>query len=711
MKLLKRFLFVPVVLVTFSYLFYSAYKDVKDRTLIEFNSQQFALSKQASIGIESFFNYFQRQLQFLSKLKYVAELNDQGKYLLADFYSNHSDQIEAITFVDDKGILLYTFPYNKSAIGQDISKQEHVSSVIKTHEPTVSDVFTAVQGYRAIAYHIPVMQGDKYLGSIAILIPLEKLGKRFIENIRTGKTGYGWMISEDGIELFNPLPGHTGKSVNENYSNFSSVTGLAVRALKEKEGTSICYVASGKDNKNGLSKTLASFYRVSLGNTFWTIIIFTPEKEVFATLTSFRNRLFLLFALISVVMVVYFYLALKASSVLAEEKKRKALENILHESEARFRTIFELSPAGIIIIDEKGTIIEVNSSFCETLGYSRKELLSKNIRVFSSPDREEEINKNINEILAGRTLKHEVANFKKDGTICFIALYETRILLPDGTPGVLSVSNDVTERKKVHKELILSKEKAEESDRLKSAFLTNMSHELRTPLNAIIGFSSLMIDSGSDDETISNLKIIYNSGQHLLSLVEEILDNSMIETGQIKINYEKVGINSILNESMDIVNGEKIKENKTGIRVVLNIDTEKGENYFITDRRKLKQVLINLLKNSLKFTDEGYIEFGYNEIEKGGNKYLKFFVKDTGIGIDKKHHEVIFDIFRQVDDTHTRKYGGTGIGLSIVKKIVEILGGEIWVESEHGKGSQFYFTVPVLSENKQKESIRAITEY
>jgi signal transduction histidine kinase len=220
-----------------------------------------------------------------------------------------------------------------------------------------------------------------------------------------------------------------------------------------------------------------------------------------------------------------------------------------------------------------------------------------------------------------------------------------------------------------------------------------------------------MIDSGSDDETISNLKIIYNSGQHLLSLVEEILDNSMIETGQIKINYEKVGINSVLNESMDIVNGEKIKENKTGIRVVLNIDTEKGENYFITDRRKLKQVLINLLKNSLKFTDEGYIEFGYNEIEKGGNKYLKFFVKDTGIGIDKKHHEVIFDIFRQVDDTHTRKYGGTGIGLSIVKKIVEILGGEIWVESEHGKGSQFYFTVPVLSENKQKESIRAITEY
>jgi PAS domain S-box-containing protein len=700
MKLTKRFLFVPIVLVIFIYLLYSAYKTVKDRALNEFNSQQFTLAKQATRGIESFFIYYQRELIFLSKLKYISELNDQGKDLLVDFYNNHSDQIEAITVVDARGTLIYTYPDNKPVIGQNISNQKHVSSIMETHKPIVSDVFTAVQGYRAIAYHVPLISGNEYRGSLAILIPLDKLGRRFIETIRTGETGYGWMISEDGIELFSPIPGETGKSAKEIYSKYPSVLSLIDRTLREKEGTSICYVPSPvKGNEKNL-KTFASFFRVSLDNTFWTILIFTPEKEVFANLASFRNRLFILFTLIIIVIVFYFYLALKASSVLSEEKKRKAIEKILLESEKRFRIMFELSPAGIILIDENGTIIEVNSSFCETLGYSRDELLSKNIRLFSSPDREDDVKKDIADILSGKTLKHEVTNFRKDGTLCDIALYETMILLADGKPGILSVSTDITERRRAQKELIMSKEKAEESDKLKSAFLANMSHELRTPLNAIVGFSSLMVETNKDEETVTNSKIIFDSGQHLLSLVEDILDTSMIEIGQIKITYERAGINSILTEVKNILLGERIKEDKNDIRIILDIDYEISEPYFFTDIRKTKQVLINLLKNSLKFTNEGYIEFGYSEIKKAGINYLKFFVRDTGIGIDKKYHDVIFNIFRQIDDTPTRIHGGTGIGLAISKKIVELLGGEIWVESEQGKGSVFYFTIPLLTEKK-----------
>jgi hypothetical protein len=185
MKISKRFLFVPVVLISLSYLFYSAYKDVKDKTLNEFNLQQFTLAKQASRGIESFFIYYQRELLFLSKIKSVSELNNQGKDLLADFYNSYSDQIEAITIVDSKGILKYTYPLNNAAIGKDISNQPHIKEIIKTHKPTVSEVFTSVQGFRAIAYHVPVIIDNEYKGSIGILIPLDKLGKRFVENIRT----------------------------------------------------------------------------------------------------------------------------------------------------------------------------------------------------------------------------------------------------------------------------------------------------------------------------------------------------------------------------------------------------------------------------------------------------------------------------------------------------------------------------------------------
>ncbi len=823
MKLPKKFLIVPVVLASFAYLFYSAYKDVKDRTLTEFNLQQVTLAKQASRGIESYFIYYQRELLFLSKLKYVLELDDQGKDLLADFYNNHSDQIKAITLVDSKGVLKFTYPLNNSAIGKDISLQPHIKSVIETHKPTVSDVFPSIQGFRTIAYHVPIIIDDDYKGSIAILIPIDNLGKRFLENIKTGETGYGCMISEVGIELFSPLNNQTGKSVREIFKNQPSVLELIDKTSKETEGTSICYMPSAKMGENEALRTLSSFYRVPLGNTFWTIVMFTPEKEVYAKLTSFRNRLYILIALIIIGMITFFYLSFKASNILKEEKKRKAIEKTLTESEKRFRVMFELSPAGIILINIKGRIIEINSAFCETLGYTRKEVIGENIRLFAAPEKQCDIENNISKILSGKTIIHEVKNIKKDGTTCIVALYETLIILPDGTPGILSVSNDITEKKRsqervltlsralesigecvsitdyqnkvifvnnafcktygyneleiigkdisiirsheykeypaekilsetirgrwngelinvrkdgsefpielstslikdengnaialigiavditernrVKMELINAKEKAEESDRLKSTFLANMSHELRTPLNAIIGFSELMTDSGPDQNTSEFSEIILKSGQHLLNLVEDIFDTTMIETGQIKINYEKADIVSVLEEVKDIIQGERLRDNKSEVKLILNLDGVGSQMDMMTDSRKLKQVLINLLRNALKFTDKGFIEYGFTVINDNGNTCFHFYVRDTGIGIDKKYHETIFNIFRQIDDTHTRKFGGMGLGLSIAKKTIELLGGKIWVESEPSVGSVFYFTIPVLPDKSEK---------
>jgi len=695
---------LPLIIAAFSYLFYASYKEVKDRTLDEFNKQQFALAKQASRGIESYFSYYQRELQFLTTLNYVSELNDEGKILLSDFYKSHSDQIEAITLVDEKGILRYTFPYDEKVIGNDISKQEHIKNVMSSQKPIVSEVFTSVQGFSTIALHVPIINDKGYRGSLGILIPLDELGKQYIQTVITGESGYGWMISKNGIELYSPLPDQIGKSSKEVYSDYPSVLSLIDSTFKKESGTSVCNLTPKSVDSKEPAKTLAAFYRVSLNNTFWTIIIFTPEIEIFRTLASFRNRLFILFSLIISVIISYFFLSFRASSSLLKEKKRRSLEKVLSESEKRFRIMFELSPSGIILLDEIGTIIEVNTSFSENLGYSKSELIGKNVRFFSAPDNEGDVDKNIAKILSGETLKQEVRSFKKDGTACTVALYETLILLPDGKRGILSVSNDITDKKSVTEELISAKEKAEESDRLKSAFLTNMSHELRTPLNAIIGFSSLMITTAPDNETTSYLKIIANSGQHLLGLVEDILDISMIEREQININYEKVGVNSILFDVKNIIKGEILKEDKIEIQLILSINPDLSDIFIFTDSKRLKQVLINLLKNSLKFTDKGYIKFGYSVIKRYEADYLKFYVIDTGIGIEKKYHEIIFNNFRQIDDTNTRKYGGTGIGLSIARKIIEKLGGEIWVESEPGEGSVFYFTLPLLSEKRYPSS-------
>jgi PAS domain S-box-containing protein len=818
MKLRFRILIVSIVIGIFSYLFYDAYKEVKNQTLKDFNSLEVSITQQASLGIQNFFDYYQTELTGLSRLSFISDLNNQGKDLLKNYYENHVDEIMAISYIDDKGILQYTYPYLPNVIGQDISGQKHIQTVISTHKSTISDVFTAVQGYKAIAFHVPVMKGDIYKGSLALLIPVDRLGKMYIENIKTGKTGFGLLISEEGIVLFSHDSSETGKLIKDLYSQSSSLINLLEKTASENEGYSICGINNFSKQKTKTANALAAFYKVPLGNTYWTILTLTPEKEVFETMIYFRNRLIFIFILIIFCFLVYFYLSLKASNVLKEEKKRKAVESILIESEKRFRTMFELSPAGIILIDEKGTIIEVNSAFCKTLGYSRKELLSNNVRLFSIPDNENEIEDNIAKILSGKTLRHEVINVKKDGSKCEIELYETMITLPYGNPGILSVSNDISdkkrsqekmrtlslalesisecvsitdysnkiifvnnsfcrtygyssdeligndismvrsninnnepvyniiqdtmnggwngelinlkkdgtefpielstspivdengktialigiasdisERKKVQQELIYAKEKAEESDKLKSAFLTNMSHELRTPLNAIIGFSGLMTANSTDKEIVENLKIISNSGQHLLGLVEEILDISMIETGHIKIVKEKIELHSLLNQVKNIIQGERLKENKTEIDLILNLDKSSDEFSIVTDPGKLKQVFINLLKNALKFTEKGFIEFGYDRIYEDHKKLLKFYVKDTGIGIEDKYHDVIFNIFRQIDDSHTRKYSGTGIGLSIAKRIVEILGGKIWLESEPGKGSVFYFTLYELS--------------
>ncbi|MBK7627576.1 MAG: PAS domain S-box protein [Bacteroidales bacterium] len=699
MRPLVKILLIPLLCVFFASLFYSAYRDVKQSSLKEFNAEQFALAKQASRGIEGFFIYYQRELLFLSDLNYIADLNDQGRRLLEAFYLSHSDQIEAITIVDSKGILRYTFPYNNSALNQDISGQSHIKEIMHTQKPTVSDVFTAVQGFEAIAYHIPIIKDSIYKGSIAILIPLEKLGRRYIENIKTKDTGFGWLISEKEVTLYHPDEEVTGKMASELFEDSQDLTYLIKRTKNESEGTAVCSIKSYSDRDNKEVSTLIAFYRVSLGNTFWTILISTPEKEIYRTLKSFRNRLYIISLIIAVVILTFFYLSFKASAVLMEEKKRKALEKVISESEKRFRVIFELSPAGIILIDKNGTIIEVNSAFCETLGYSREEVIGNNIRLFAAPENNGEIEQNIQNILSGKTLKHEVSNFRKDGTTCVVSIYETMILLPDGQPGILTVSNDITDKKKAQTELIAAKEKAEESDRLKSAFLANISHELRTPLNAIMGFSNLIAETSTDEETVTNSNIIYRSGQHLLSLVEDIFDTAIIETGQIKIHNEKTDIVAIMNEVKDIIHGEILKEEKTGINLNLNLTYMPDYKYIITDGRKVKQVLINLLRNALKFTDQGYIEFGFSKPENQQENMLQFYVRDTGIGIDKKDHEVIFNTFRQLDDTHSRKFGGMGIGLSISKKLIEKMGGKIWIVSEKGAGSEFFFTLPKINKN------------
>ena len=246
------------------------------------------------------------------------------------------------------------------------------------------------------------------------------------------------------------------------------------------------------------------------------------------------------------------------------------------------------------------------------------------------------------------------------------------------------------ERKKAELDLKEALRKAKESDRLKSAFLATMSHEFRTPLNSILGFSQVINEGMQKDEIIEFVKLINKSGQLLFETIEDILEVTDIEGGKSKVSKEEFNIDLFLQDIYSEIESILEMEEKQHLKIEYLPPTDGNKITFFTNKPKFKKILILLLKNAIKFTHEGYVEYGF----KPERDEIVFYVKDTGIGISEAEHDIVFEKFRQVDDTHTRKYGGVGLGLTLVKKLVELLDGRIWFDSEPGKGSVFYFSLP-----------------
>ena len=261
------------------------------------------------------------------------------------------------------------------------------------------------------------------------------------------------------------------------------------------------------------------------------------------------------------------------------------------------------------------------------------------------------------------------------------------------------------ERKNVEEEMRNARKKAEESDKAKSEFLTNMSHEIRTPMNAIIGYVDLMLLDKISVEHRAYLETLKESGKLLLTLISDILDLSKIEAGQLVVDSVPYPIRELLDSIELSINGLILKsENK--VKIQKKYSDAISEKIYI-DPTRLQQIFFNLLSNAVKFTNEGVIEFGF--ILKD-SVTLEFYVKDSGIGINEKDHTKIFEMFGQADTSSTREYGGSGLGLTISKKLVELMDGKMWVESLKGKGATFFFTLPYKPVTTEKENKNILVE-
>ncbi len=368
---------------------------------------------------------------------------------------------------------------------------------------------------------------------------------------------------------------------------------------------------------------------------------------------------------------------------ITEKKKAEQQNRILIKS-------IEQSPIGILITDPEGNIEYANPKFTELTGYAKEEVIGEKPGILRSDENGQALHPDIWAALnSGQQWSGEYYDLRKNGE----AYWENSVASPitdlDGEiRNFVILKEDITSDKLILAELMAAKNKAEESDRLKSSFLANMSHEIRTPMNGILGFMDLLLDSGlTGDERNEYIDIVRVSGERLLNTINDIIDISKIEAGQSSVTRTDCDVNALISHLYRFF---KPEADTKGVELRLTEMLPSSHKIVFIDTAKLESILTNLIKNALKFTRQGSIAFGCS-LE---GKKLNIIVSDTGIGIPKDRIEGIFDRFVQADTSHSRSYEGSGLGLSIAKAYVEMLGGEIKVESEQGRGATFQFSIP-----------------
>lgn len=345
-------------------------------------------------------------------------------------------------------------------------------------------------------------------------------------------------------------------------------------------------------------------------------------------------------------------------------------------------SVIRSMPAALFVTDIKGTIQLVNNTTLDILKQTRSSIEGT------------DINKYLSETNATNTTKQTEDILKIDANN-HIPVYKTSSILYDNGntfQGLVTIVTDISHLKSTQKELKIAKDLAEESDKLKSVFLANISHEIRTPMNAILGFSQLIHHNEQISEKQQKfLNLINKNVNNLLHIIDDLVEISKLESSKTKIKRKPFQVEDLFKQLRTNFDNIAIENHKHNIKFVQRTIPQ-GHERIVSDKSVILKVLDKLIENSIKFTEEGTIELGYQVLE---DTLALFYVKDSGVGIPKDKCKVIFEPFRQSEDSYTRKYGGTGVSLTIAHRYVSLLGGKIWVESEELTGTVFYFSVPI----------------
>ncbi len=705
----KWFLLLIAIFILISVLFFLSYREVKRNAVIEFNKQQMILAEQAASGITEFFNTLTKEFEFLVSMDDVINLNENGKKILIDYLNRKKPILTSISRMNSSGRLIWLTPYNKKLIGVDISYQKHVQYILKNQTPTLSDVFMAVQGYRAIAFHYPVLKNGKFVGSIALLINFEYISKNYLEKIKIGDTGYAWMVSRDGVMIYAPVPGLSGISIYETLGKFPEVIKTAESMMRGEKGTSIYKFDYIKDKHIDPTRKHAAFTPVSIMNTHWSIAVSTPEDYIISNVQGFRNKSILIMLLFMAVGVVFIYFVNKNLTLSQEIESSKKSEALLKAQEENLRITLNSIGDAVIATDKNGIIRRMNPSAEKTTGWSFIESEGKAVyEIFNSIDRKSgSKSENPFDLVLKKREKIDLFNeinlITKTGSIIEISGSYAPISDTSGNiVGVILVFRDITEKNKIAEQL----HQAQKMD-VVGQLAGGVAHDFNNMLSGIMGSAELLsCEIGDNPRQKRYIELIIESAKRSANLTSQLLAFSR----KGKTISTPVHIHDLIRAAMDLLE-RSIDKN---ITIVTNLNAE--NSFTIGDPTLLQNAILNLsinardamsnggtitISTSNVILDTDLIRNNSFNLEPG--PYIEIDVADTGSGIPNEIISKIFDPFFT-----TKPSGkGTGLGLSGVYGTMRDHKGAVIVYSEPDTGTIFKLYLPQSIESlgvtEQKE--------
>ncbi|MFH1214960.1 MAG: response regulator [Pseudomonadota bacterium] len=714
MPIKKRFLTIPLIIFFSLYLPYLLYQEVKGKTIEEYNSQQMIYARQAARGIENLLSRFDRELAYIAGFDDIVSFNAKGEEMMSRYYEKNRDDILGISRLDASGRLIYTQPYNEKVINADLSDQKHVREILRSHQPVVSDVFTAVQGHRCIAYHVPVMKNGSYAGSLGILVPFAKIAGDYLDTLKSRLAGRSIMLSEDGVALYCDDPEQVGKNVRDIFPSSSSLHSLFDMMLTGGEGTTTLLFPSGEEDEGNRDIHHAVYAHVDLRNTFWSIAVTAPEWRVLSTMRGFKNKLFFLLGTLVVATFVTSYFVFRSWLASKEEEKRRQAENALRESERNYRVLVEGANSIVLKWDTDGNITYLNPFGLEFLGFARDEIIGKNVMGTIVPEMEttgRDLGFMIDDIMSN-PLKYKNninQNMKKSGERVWISWTNEPIVDSAGRfIEIQSIGNDLTALKEAEEALKESEEKLRRAEKMEAigALAGGVAHDLNNILSGLVSYPDLLLMGLPEDSPIRGTVLtIKKSGEKAAAIVNDLL--TLARRG-VSVQ-QVVNLNTIIQDFASSPEYGKLVSIHGNVK--LEIDLAEELLNIAGSPVHLTKTVMNLVMNAFEAMPDGgvlkistanrYVDQpvrGYDQVEEGD--YVVLRVADSGHGISPQDRERVFEPF------YTKKVmgrSGTGLGLAVVWGTVKDHQGYIDVQSVEEEGAAFILYFPVTREKLQEK--------